>query len=69
MFPKIREDIRNTRLIIGFNDTGEQLLPPVSTTPQSNLNLKSMFAQEEPTVGVNVRMSQFNAGKFNLNLL
>jgi hypothetical protein len=56
MFPKIRKDIRDTRLIIGFSDIGEQLqyLRPVSPTPQSILFSKSMFAQDEPTVGVNL---------------
>jgi hypothetical protein len=65
MLPKIREDIRITRLIIGFNDTGRQLqyLRPVSTTPQLILNSKSVSAKEEPTVGVNARMSQFTAGR------
>jgi hypothetical protein len=65
MFPKIREDIRKTKMITVSNDTGEHL---ITTGIKDNAILysKSMSAQDETTVGVNARMSQYIAGRLYL---
>jgi hypothetical protein len=62
MFPKIRRDIRKTKLITVSNDTGEHLITTGIKDTAINL-IFEVYAQDETTVGYNARMSQFTAGR------